>query len=230
MAQRDEAATALYRFTTERPVALIMMVVAVTVFGVISYQRLSLSLMPDISYPSLTVRTEYPGSAPQELETVVSRPIEQALGVVNNLVGISSISKAELSDVVLEFGWDTDMNLAIQDAREQLDRIRFPDEVSRPLILRYDPSLDPIMRLGLYGDSDLYTLRLIAEEELKRELETIPGVAAAKVRGGLEEEIRLELDESQLTTLDLDIASIAQRLNEENVDLAAGELREGETV
>jgi multidrug efflux pump subunit AcrB len=224
------ASSSMFRFTTERPVALIMTVLAIAVFGSISYQRLSLSLMPDISYPSITVRTQYPGSAPQEVETVVSRPIEQALGVVNKLVSISSISKAEMSDVVLEFNWDADMNAAIQNIREQLDQIRFPPEIERPLILRYDPSLDPVMRLGLYGEADLFVLRLIAEEDLKRDLETIPGVAAAKVKGGLEEEIRIEIDESVVTTLNIDIAQVAQRMAQENVNLAGGELREGETI
>lgn len=218
-----------FRITTTRPVAILMIVVAVFVFGVISYYRLSLNLMPEITYPSITVRTEYPGTAPEEIETVISRPIEQALGIVNHLVNISSISKAGFSDVILEFTWDTDMNLATQDVREKLDQVFLPQDVKRPMILRYDPTLDPIMRFGLYGDLDLFTLRRIADEDVRRELETIPGVAAVKVKGGLEEEIRVEISEDQLTVLNISIAEINQRLAQENINLAGGNLKEGDT-
>ena len=173
-----------FAFTTSRPVAILMIVIGVCVFGFISYKELAVNLMPDISYPSLTVRTEYAGTAPEEIETSISRPIEQALGVVGNLVSISSISKAGLSDVKLEFTWNTDMNRATSDVREKLDQVFLPEDVDRPLILRYDPSLDPIMRLGLYGDKSLTRMRYRAEEGIKRILETLPGVAAVKVKDG----------------------------------------------
>ncbi|NIS49111.1 MAG: AcrB/AcrD/AcrF family protein, partial [candidate division Zixibacteria bacterium] len=182
-----------------------MVVIGICVFGWISYEQLPLNLMPDITYPSLTVRTEYPGTAPEEIETTISRPIEQGLGVVNNLVSISSISKADMSDVKLEFTWDTNMDQATADVREKLDQVFLPEEAERPLILRYDPSLEPIMRLGLYGETSLFYLRYLADEELKRILETVEGVAAVKVKGGLEEEIRVELNEQQLTLIGINI-------------------------
>ncbi|MGH7497191.1 MAG: efflux RND transporter permease subunit [bacterium] len=219
----------VFTFTTTRPVAIFMIVVALCVFGLVSYDRLALNLMPDISYPTLTIRTEYAGTAPEEIETTISRPIEQELGVVNNLVGISSISKAGFSDVILEFTWDTDMSMAVQDVREKLDQVFLPPEAEKPLILRYDPTLDPILRLGLYGDKSLFALRYIAEEEIKRDLETIDGVAAVKVRGGLEEEIRVELNERQITLLGLNIQDVNRRLSQENINLAGGNLKEGQT-
>lgn len=228
-AEFKQNVTDFFRFTTTRPVAIFMIVVAVCVFGLVSYDRLALNLMPDISYPSLTIRTEYPGTAPEEIETTISRPLEQQLGVVSNLVSISSISKAGFSDIILEFTWDTDMNAAIQDVREKLDQVFLPPEAKKPLILKYDPTLDPIQRLGLYGDQSLFALRYLAEEEIKRELETLEGVAAVKVRGGLEEEIRVELDERQITLLGLDIQEVNRRLASENINLAGGNLKEGQT-
>jgi len=218
-----------FKFTTTRPVAILMVVIGVCVFGYISYQQLPLNLMPDISYPSLTVRTEYTGTAPEEIETTISRPIEQELGVVDNLVSLQSISKAGQSDVILEFTWDTDMNQATSDVREKLDQVFLPEEVKRPIILRYDPSLDPIMRLGLYGERSLFYLRYLAEEDIKRRLETIDGVAAVKVKGGLEEEIRVELNEQKLTIIGINIQQIKNRLAEENINLAGGNLKEGQT-
>ncbi len=189
-----------------------MAVAAIAVFGWVSYDRLPLNLMPDISYPSLTVRTDAPGMAPEEVENLISRPIEQALGVVGNLEGISSVSRAGLSDVVLEFGWDTEMDQAMQKVREKLDRIHLPELIEKPLILRYDPTLDPIMRLGLYGVEDRFLLRRVAKDEIKRELERLKGIAAARVRGGLEEEIRVELKESMLATMGLSIQDVNRRL------------------
>lgn len=218
-----------YAFTTERPVAILMVVIGVVVFGWISYQELPLNLMPNMTYPSLTVRTEYNGTAPEEIETTISRPIEQALGVVDNLVSISSVSKADQSDVILEFTWDTDMDKATADIREKLDQVFLPADAKRPLILRYDPSLDPILRIGLFGKASLTRLRYIADEEIKRALETVDGVAAVKVKGGLEEEIRVELNEQKLTLIGMDIQRVRNRLTEENVNLAGGKLKEGET-
>ncbi len=218
-----------YKFTTSRPVAIIMVVLAVCVFGFFSYKQLPVNLMPDISYPSLTVRTEYAGTAPEEIETTISRPVEQALGVVNHLVSISSISKAGQSDVKLEFTWNTDMNQAMADVREKLDQVLMPEEANRPVILRFDPTLDPIMRFGVYGDRSLIYLRHLSEEEIKRALERVEGVAAVKVKGGLEEEIRVELDEQKLTLIGIDIQQVRDRLRQENINLAGGNLKEGQT-
>ncbi|MFQ5743206.1 MAG: efflux RND transporter permease subunit [Acidobacteriota bacterium] len=218
-----------FEFTTRRPVAILMSAVAVAVFGMVSYARLPLSLMPDLTYPTITVRTEYPGSAPEEVEAAISRPVEQELGVVSNLVRISSVSRAGTSDVTLEFAWGTDMNLATQETREKLDQVFLPDDANRPLILRYDPALDPVVRLGLHGQRDLYFLREHAEEEIRRELETVPGVAAVKVKGGLQEEIRVELDERKLAAYGLDIQAVGRRLAAANVNLAGGNLEEGKT-
>ena len=224
-----EQISGAFEITTRRPVAIFMVVLAVAVFGYISYQQLPLTLMPDISYPTLTIRTDYPDTAPEEVENLISRRIEQRLGVVNNLASIVSISRAGMSDVILEFGWDTDMNDAVQTVRENLDRLNLPRGVNKPLILRYDPTQDPIMRIGLYGEADLYALRLIAEEEIKQALEAMKGVAAARVHGGLEEEIRVEINERQLALMGLGIGDINRRLREENVNLAGGSLLDGQT-
>ncbi len=229
MPLKETERSSFFKFTTTRPVAIFMIVVGILVFGWLSYNQLSLNLMPDITYPSLTIRTEYPGTAPEEVETTISRPVEEALGVVANLVSISSVSKAGQSDVILEFNWDTNMDDAIGEVREKLDLVFLPQDANKPMILRYDPSLDPIIRLGLTGGRDLFYTRYVAEEQIKRELETVDGVAAVKVKGGLEEEIWVELDERKISLLGLDIQQIRQRLAQENVNMAGGNLKEGQT-
>ena len=237
---KDNLQNSAYSIATKKPVAITMIALAFIIFGYLALSKLALNLMPDMAYPSITVRTEYPGSAPEEVENSVSKPIEQLLGVVNNLENISSISKAGQSDVILEFSWNTDMNQALMDVREQLDRFFFQD-AEKPLILRYDPTLDPILRLAVYrtdNDSNpkftsnvdfLKRTRRYSDEQLKRKIEILSGVAAVRVKGGLEEEIRVRISETKLNLLNLNIRSITQRLQNENVNVAGGNIKEGTT-
>ncbi len=206
-----------------------MIFMGAVVFGMKSYQELALNLMPDLSYPTLTVRSEYPEAAPEEVESFVSRPLEEALSTVSNLVEIRSVSSAGVSEIILEFWWGTDMDLVSLDVREKMDRVVLPEEVERPTILRYNPALDPILRFGVYGDADLFTLRRLAEKELKPDVEGLPGVASVKVKGGLEEEVLVEVDQARLALLDITVEQVAQRLWQENINLAGGSLKEGKS-
>ncbi len=223
-------------FATSRPVAILVIFIAAVVFGYFSYGRLPVDLMPELTYPTLTVRTEYPGAAPEEVENDISRPIEEELGVIGGLRRIYSVSRAEVSDVVLEFAWDMDMAEATQDVLERLDLVVLPEEARRPLILHYDPSLDPVMELSLSGEGPAFEgeeglrrLRRLAELQVERELEPIKGVAAVRVKGGLEEEIHVELDPSQLQRTGLSIEQVIERLAAENINVAGGTIEEGRT-
>ncbi len=212
-----------------RPVTVFIGAVAAVVFGAVAFRQLATDLLPDISYPSLTVRTTYEGTAPIEVESLITRPVENAVGVVNGVVRVVSSSRADISEVTLEFAWNVDMDLAALDVRERLDVLRLPPDAERPILLRYDPALDPILRLGLTGEEDLVRLRLIADEQVRRALERVEGVAAAVVSGGLEEEIQVAVDERQLASLGLAEEQVRARLAQENVNLTGGRLREGQT-
>ena len=216
-----------------RPVATIMAVLAAVVFGAVSYTNLPLNLMPDLDYPTITVRTEYPGAAPAEVEKYVSEQIEESLSTVPGLVSIESTSRAGLSDVVLEFEWDTDMSEVSQGVRERLGLLTLVEEATRPLVLRYDPNLDPILRLSLAAEDDtvesLVAARRVAEDEIRPALERLPGVAAVKVRGGQEREVTVEVHEGLLHARGLTVQDVAARLGEENINLAGGSLIEGQT-
>ena len=221
-------------FTTDRPVAVLMVFTAAVVFGFFSFKRLPVTLMPELNYPTVTVRTEYPGAAPEEVENEVSRPIEEALGVIGGLSEISSISRSGLSDVVLEFNWGTDMSKGTQEVLEKLDLVFLPREAERPLILHFDPSLDPIMELSFSGDTEAFTgeeglrkLRRLADLQIKRALEPIKGIAAVRVRGGLEEEFHVLLDKSKIVRSGLSIQNVISRLRQENINVAGGTLKEG---
>lgn len=229
----------LFALIVDRPVAVLMIFTAVAVFGQVSFLQLPVNLMPDMSYPTLTVRTEYPGAAPEEVEAQVSRPLEEAVSTADGLVRLESRSRAETSDVVLEFDWGADMNQAAQSVRERLQQTLLPDEARRPLLLRYDPSLDPILRIALaldpdatggpQGEAALLMLREVAEAELKPQLEAMDGVAAVKVRGGLERQVLVEVREDWLAARRLTLAQVRNTLSTENVNIAGGAIREGDT-
>ena len=215
-------------FSIHRPVTVTMFMVAAVVFGTVAFDRLPINLLPDISYPTLTIRTEYPGAAPGEVENLISKPIEEAVGVVSGVVRTSSISRPELSDVIIEFEWGTNMDFASLDVREKLDMINLPRDAEVPVLLRFDPSLDPIMRIALAGEEDLISLRLLAEERIKQELESLDGVASVQVSGGLEEEIQILVDEGRLAQIGIPISQVVQRLAQENINLTGGTLKDGE--
>jgi len=227
----------LIEFATRRRVTIAMMTLTLVLFGLISLSSLKVELLPDLSYPTLTVRTDYEGAAPAEVETLISQPAEEALGIVKGLRKLKSISRTGQSDVVLEFAWGTDMQQAGLDVRDKMETLQLPLEAKPPVLLRFNPSTQPIMRLALSskqeGGSDadavrrLMELRRYADDDLKRKLEPVSGVAAVKVGGGLEDEIQVDIDQRKLAQLGLSLDSVIQRLQQENVNLSGGRLEEG---
>ncbi len=244
----------LIDLATRRRVTIAMVTIGVLLFGMVSLSRLKINLLPDLSYPTLTIRTEYTGAAPAEIENLVTKPIEEVVGVTRHLIEIRSISRAGQSDVVLQFDWGADMDRAGLDVRELLDALELPLEAGRPVLLRFDPSLDPIVRFGLFEDSETdppmartvpavldgpavddassgekraIKLRRFADEHLKKDLESAEGVAAIKISGGLEDEVQVLVDQEKLAKLDLPIERVVQTLRAENVNLAGGRLEQG---
>ena len=216
----------LPRFAVNRPVTVLMATLAVSTFGLLAVQNLPVDLLPDLSYPTLTIQTEYPDAAPETVEQFVTRPLEEAVGVIPGVREMRSQSRSSLSEVVLEFEWGESMDTAGLDVRERLGLVELPREAEIPRVLRFDPSLEPIMRLGFHGDRDLDELRQLAERWLKPRLESVVGVAAAKVRGGLDAEIVVEADEDRLAALGLSPADLAFALRQENINQPGGTLRD----
>ncbi|MEL1264320.1 efflux RND transporter permease subunit [Pseudoxanthomonas putridarboris] len=227
----------LIEFATRRRVTIAMMTLTLVLFGLISLSGLKVELLPDLSYPTLTVRTDYEGAAPAEVETLISQPAEEALGIVKGLRKLKSISRTGQSDVVLEFVWGTDMEQAGLDVRDKMETLQLPLEAKPPVLLRFNPSTQPIMRLALSSRQEggsqvdairrLMELRRYADDDLKRKLEPVSGVAAVKVGGGLEDEIQVDIDQRKLAQLGLSLDNVIQRLQQENVNLSGGRLEEG---
>lgn len=226
----------LIDFAIERRVTIVMFTVAVALFGFVSLSRLKLNLLPDLSYPTITIRTELPGAAPLELETLITRPVEESVSIIRNVREVRSVSRAGQSDVTLEFLWGTDMDIAGIDVREKLDLLQLPIEAKRPLLLRFDPASEPVMRLALMDQGAatgadsierLKSLRRFAEDRLKPDLEAVEGSAAVKVSGGYEDEVQVFVDQQKLAQLGLSIDVVTRRIRAENVNLSGGRLEQG---
>jgi HAE1 family hydrophobic/amphiphilic exporter-1 len=217
-----------YGLPIRRPVTTAMIFLTMVVFGLKSYLGLPINLMPDISYPTLTVRTEYEGGAPGDIEKLVTRPLEETLSLANGLVEVSSTSSAGISEIILEFTWDTDMNVAHSDVRDRIDFFVPPQEVTeKPIILRYDPSLDPVMRVAITGPdltetvtygperdrryaASLRDIREAAERYVKSDLEGEKGIAQVNIVGGIEKEIQILVDAERLKSLGLSLQSVKE--------------------
>lgn len=208
-----------------RRVTVLMTALAVVAFGIVGYQRLALELFPDIAYPSLTVQTDFPDTAPQEVEYLITRPIEEAVGVLRGVQMIHSVSRAGVSEVTLEFDWNSDMDMLSMEVREKLDRLLLPEGAEDPIVLRFDPSLDPIVRLAFSGPGNLSDIRNLAERKLKPEFETVKGIAAAQIKGGLEDEIQIDVDQERLAALGISLERVRQVVGVSNVNLPGGALR-----
>lgn len=244
----------IIELSIRRKVTIAMFTVGILLFGIVSLSRLNVNLLPELSYPTLTIRTEFQGAAPIEVENLITKPVEEAVGVVKGVQQVRSISRAGQSDVVLEFVWGTDMNIANLDVMARLDAVQLPLDADKPVTLRFDPTLDPIMRYALYYDEEagqipksetdvdyasykdlsspdaiarLKGLRVLADEQLKKNLESSEGVASVKISGGLEEEIQVNIDQRRLSYLNIPIESVTQILSAENVNLSGGRLEEG---
>lgn len=226
-------------FSVARPVAVSMAYIAVLVFGFVSLGRLQVDLLPDLSFPTISIETEYGGVGPREIESLISRPIEEAISVVQGVQQVTSRSRPGRSDITIQFRWGTDMDFAALDIRERLDLINLPPAAGRPTLARYDPASEPVVRFALVADRaldprieadrlELISLRWLAEEQVRRTLEGIEGVAAVRVTGGLEEEILVEVDEGRLAQLGIPFSQVARRLQAENINLAGGILEEGD--
>ena len=230
----------------KRPVAVWMFTFAIVLFGMVSLSRLAINLLPELSYPTLTIRTDYVGAAPGEIEQLVSKPIEETIGVVKGVRKVTSSSTSGQSDVLLEFEWGTDMDMASLEVREKLDTLILPLDVEKPVLLRFNPSLDPVMRLGFgiastsntaknvdviqsaaLDVSSMKRLREYADQQIKRKLESISGVASIKIGGGLESEIQVLVDQQKASQLAIPMSDIIKRLKEENVNAAGGRVDDG---
>jgi len=218
----------LPEFSTRRPVTTIMIVLAIVLFGFISLSMLPQELFPPITYPKLTVATVYANAAPEEIETLITKPVEEAVGTVSGLRRIKSISKEGISLVIAEFGWNENMDFASLRVREKIDLIkeRLPRDAGEPLVMKYNPFERPIMMLSVTGERSPADIREITRLIIKDNLEKVEGVASASISGGLEREILVEIDQARLYAQDVPIMDVVHAITNANLNYPAGTIKE----
>ena len=206
-----------------------MLVLAVVLLGGISYARLPIDLLPEVSFPRLVVHTGYPNVAPAEIERLVTEPIEQQAAAVPGVEKVTSVSQEGISLVTLRFAWGTDMDFATLNVRERLDNIRdaLPESADRPSILRVDPQAEPVMALSLSGGGNLLYNKEIAEDVFRRRLEQLDGVAQASVTGGLDREIQIDVDPVLLESNGITLAEVSSALDQANYSARGGTILRG---
>jgi len=201
------------------------------IFGSISVLRLPIDILPDITYPSITVVTNYEGAGPQEVERLITEIIEKNVSTIENVKDIRSTSGEDASNVTIDFNWGTNLDEAANDIREKLDRVRrfLPEDADDPFLYKYDPSSRPIIFFSLKGPIHPSGLRDLADDRIKYDIEQIEGVAAVDIWGGLEREIQVEVNRGKLRSIGLSINALVGILNEENLSLPGGRLETGRT-
>jgi HAE1 family hydrophobic/amphiphilic exporter-1 len=221
------------RTAIERPITMYMICGVIVLLGAISLVRLPVDLMPDVTFPSITVRVSYGGVGPLEMEELVTRPIEQAVSAVAGLEQINATSSEGSSTVRLNFAWGTNLNAAADDVRSRVDRVRgrLPEDADAPILFKFDASAMPIMGVGVESrNMDRVQLREMAQNILSPRIERVPGVAAVSVEGGLRRQIHVELSKEKIAALDLSVDRIVSILRSENENTPLGEIDEGDTT
>jgi hydrophobic/amphiphilic exporter-1 (mainly G- bacteria), HAE1 family len=220
------------RLAIHRPVTMFMLSAIITLLGFISLTRLPVDLMPEFQQPTLNIRTSYAGVGPLEMEELITRPIEQAVGAVPGLTRIESSSSEGNSQVQLNFEWGSDLAESADEVRTRMDRIRarLPEDADPPTIQKFDPSQLPVAQIGIEGDYDPVTLREIAQNEIAPRFERIDGVAAVNVNGGLRRQIHVDLSKEKITALNLSVTQVVGSLRQENQNTPLGEIYQGDAT
>jgi len=221
----------VFRLAIQRPIAISMLFLALVMIGVLSYQRLAVDLLPSIVYPRLTVVTTYEDIPAEDLERLVTRPLEEVVTALAGVRKVVSRTREGVSVITVEYEWGTEMDFANLHIRESLDRVAFrddfPEEAGRPLILRWDPTSRPISVLVLEGDGPLLALTDFAREVVKPALEQVEGISQAEVVGGTDREIVVRPDPTRLAIYDVTIEDIRQALSRNNISFPGGKIRSG---
>ncbi len=213
------------QLSIKRGVTTAMIYLIAIGFGLFSLARLSIDLYPKLEFPMMAIITQYTGVGPGDVETVVTRPLEEVVASTQNVKTVSSTSQQGLSLVMIEFSWGTDMDQAEIDVRNNLEFIRdyLPNDASEPMVFAFDVSAQPILYLTLSSpELSQAELRFIAERDLEPRLERIPGVASASTMGGMKREIKILADPMRMRAYNVTLQQITGALQAANLQIPAG--------
>jgi hydrophobe/amphiphile efflux-1 (HAE1) family protein len=218
----------MIRGSLKNPVARFMVAIGIILLGMIAFSNLAIDLFPDISYPIITVSTEYDGASPEDIEISVTRLVEKRVSRIQNVRYVSSRSRDSYSNVMVEFYWGTNLDVASSDIQQSINQIidHLPEGALQPVIYKFDPSQIPVMTLAITGPMDEFRLRELAEDFIAPRLESLKGVASANVWGGKVREIQVELNRAKLEGMNLSVDKVAQAVTIAHMDSPGGSLKD----
>jgi HAE1 family hydrophobic/amphiphilic exporter-1 len=218
----------MIRGSLKNPVARFMVAIGIILLGIIAFSNLAIDLFPDISYPIISISTEYPGASPEDIEISVTRLIEKRISRIQNVRYVSSRSRESYSTVIVEFYWGTNLDVASADIQQSINQIidHLPEDAKQPVIYKFDPSQISVIVLAVTGPMDEFRLRELAEDFIAPRLESQKGVASANVWGGKIREIQVELDRAKLEGMNLSLDKVAQAVKIAHMDSPGGSLKD----
>lgn len=219
----------LPEFSVNRKITVLMLILIISLFGVLSFFRLGLDMMPDLEYPVVSVVTTYEGVSSEDIENLITEPVEEVVSAVKNVKKVTSISQEGISAVIVEFEWGTKLDFAAQDVREKLSWLTdyLPGDADSPLVVKFNTADYPILYYGVTGMEDTRTLRKYLDDNVRPRLERLEGVASVYIMGGLEREINVFIDRDKLDAFNISIDQVVGKLAMENVNVSGGHVTKG---
>jgi len=221
----------LAQISVNRPITTAMIFIAMVVLGLVSLSKLGLDLMPDIEIPAVSVLTIYEGAGPEEVETLITEPMEDSLSTISGVDEVISVSKEGLSAVTLKFNWGQKIDETINDIREKVDmaKMRLPEEAENPVIFKFDIAMMPIVVITITAQESYPDLQNIVDDTIIDPLKRVKGVAAATPRGGMTRQIRVDIDRDRLAALNLSVTQVKTVLAAQNISTPGGTVKSGYT-
>jgi HAE1 family hydrophobic/amphiphilic exporter-1 len=219
----------LAQFSVNRPVTTVMIFVATIVLGLMSLSLLGIDLMPEIEIPAVSVLTAYEGAGPEEIETLITEPLEDSLSTISGVDEVISISKEGLSAITLRFKWGQKIDETVNDIRDKIDQAksRLPDDAENPAIVKFDIAMMPVVIIAVTAEESYPNLQTIVKDNIADPLKRVKGVASAFERGGLVRQIRIDIDHDKLTALNLLVSQINSALAAANMSIPGGDIKSG---
>ena len=213
----------------QRPVFATMMILAIIVLGLFSYIKLNIDQYPDVDFPYVTITSVLPGAGPEQIETDVTKKIEDAVNTIGGIDHIQSISQEGVSIIVVQFTLEVDGRQAAQEVREKISAIRsdLPSDLEDPVVQRIDPASQPIFNLTVSGNRSEKEITTYTKNVIKKRLENVAGVGRVDLVGGAEREIQVEVDAARLQAYNLSIQDVIQSVANSNMEVPAGNLTQG---
>lgn len=217
----------LPEFSVKRRITILMLTILIIIVGGISFTKLGLEMLPDMDYPVISIITSYPGASSQDVEETITKTIETAIATVKDIKSLKSESMENVSLIMVEFNWGANLDFAAQDLRDVIDQIAdyLPDEVSRPLVMKFNLSQMPILMYGVTGGENTYQLRELLEDDVAAKLKTLSGVASVMVMGGDEAEKQIIIDKQKLEHFKISIDEVVQMVAAGNLNMSAGHIQ-----